>query len=322
MLRSYAMTHEWVSELGLPITALFLLVAGCTDGAKETIQPEPGSGGQTERDAAVDQTSPRDAAQPDGAVSFECKRAAGLKGPKMVAVPAPNGSTYCIDTTEVTQGQYAEFLEAKGGSMIDNPDDMSGQPAGCELNARYVSARPDDEPPNCRWTHEAFDPMGTHPDFPVGCVDWCDAYMYCAWAGKRLCGAMGGGPIAWEQQSNANVSEWYNACSQGGTLPYPYGDAYDEEKCARESVALADEVGQRPECHGTEPPFDQLFDMSGNIAEWTNACEVAEGSKYEYCQYRGKFYLPPEPAGYSCDATETGSRLTKYPGLGFRCCLD
>lgn len=37
-------------------------------------------------------------------------------GPKMVAVSAPGGTTYCIDATEVTQVQYALFLQNTTGA--------------------------------------------------------------------------------------------------------------------------------------------------------------------------------------------------------------
>jgi formylglycine-generating enzyme required for sulfatase activity len=41
----------------------------------------------------------------------------------MVLVRAPNGTPYCIDTTEVTQAQYQEFLvKVSGKPGTEHPE--------------------------------------------------------------------------------------------------------------------------------------------------------------------------------------------------------
>ena len=123
----------------------------------------------------------------------------------------------CVDATEVTQNQYAAFLN-------------SGAPAASGCDATFD--------PSC-----AFDP-GQSPDHPVVCVDWCDAASYCAWAGKRLCHA----ESEWESACANGEGLRYPygdsfdaaACdaADGGTQPVmskptcrgkkaPYSDIYD-----------------------------------------------------------------------------------------------
>ena len=43
-------------------------------------------------------------------------------GAVMVEIPAPDGSTYCMDTTEATRGHYAEFLKANSEGMTRKDD--------------------------------------------------------------------------------------------------------------------------------------------------------------------------------------------------------
>ena len=115
----------------------------------------------------------------------------------------------CIDATEVTNVMYGAFLAAKPSAAL--------QPAACAWNVDYT---PSGGPP-------ASDTR------PVVGVDWCDAWLYCAWSGKRLCGHVGdGGNNPTDAFANASMSEWYGVCTNGGASAFAYGDTFDGAKCA------------------------------------------------------------------------------------------
>jgi formylglycine-generating enzyme required for sulfatase activity len=89
---------------------------------------------------------------------------------------------------------------------------------------------------------------------PVVGVDWCDAWSFCDWAGKRLCGALDGSQLPFTSAGGA-TSEWSIACSRDGQRVFPYGDVV--------------EVGTMATCEGG---FAGVRDMSGNAHEWIDAC--------------------------------------------------
>jgi formylglycine-generating enzyme required for sulfatase activity len=118
-----------------------------------------------------------------------------------------NVGAFCIDATEVSLEQYLEFVTA----ATQTPPE---QPSACSWNTAF-----EPDPPNAGAT-----------ELPVRGVDWCDARAYCQWAGKRLCGAIAGGPSPYDEPSGA-LNAWYAACSAGGTRAFPYGDEYDPQAC-------------------------------------------------------------------------------------------
>src|SRR5262249_6416251 len=141
--------------------------AGCSDGAKNGAEADVDCGGG----ACTPCASGRHCLVPGDCAGGYCNAGScGACPMDMVEVPHPAG-TFCIDATEVTNGAYKAFLAAS--------PDPSAQPAFCGWNTDYSPSSfygPDDH--------------------PVVYVDWCDAYAYCEAAGKRLCGAIGGGAVA------------------------------------------------------------------------------------------------------------------------------
>jgi formylglycine-generating enzyme required for sulfatase activity len=163
-------------------------------------------------------------------------------------------------------------------------------------------------------------------------VDWCDAKAYCAWAGKRLCGKIGGGANAPADFANAAKSEWFTACSHAGAYKFPYGaqgDTYDGTACVG-----ADQGAVRPTAVPTascQGGYDGVFDLSGNVSEWENSC-AASTSFSDQCLYRGGSYLDLDTGTSPTLLCNSGSaatpksvskaRSTRSKEIGFRCCAD
>ncbi|MCA9687728.1 MAG: SUMF1/EgtB/PvdO family nonheme iron enzyme, partial [Myxococcales bacterium] len=167
------------------------------------------------------------------------------------------GAAFLIDAHEVRVRDYLKF--------VADPDGPPPLPAGCEWKTSHI---PDQWP----------DQLGENLDYPVRRIDWCDAWAYCAWAGKHLCGLVGGEPASLEQIVDPIANEWYRACTNDSSLvPYPYGETYDPVRCnGEDGVADLLPVGAEGPCEGG---YAFLFDMSGNVWEWTNAC--ADGAPPE-----------------------------------------
>ena len=216
--------------------------------------------------------------------------------PVMVPIATAAGN-YCIDSTEVTNNQYAAWLTSIAGSeLFQEPE--------CSFNDSYVPATGMAPPAD---------------DAPVTQIDWCDAVAFCLWHGKRLCGKIGGGPVPYIDVTNAAVSQWHNACSQGGQLFYPYGNAYASSACNGQDKGLGASaaVGSQSTCVGG---FAGIFDLSGNVWEWEDACDGATGEN-DTCRRRGGGYNSIS-SDLDCSTAGGSLRSAANPTTGFRCCVD
>ena len=183
----------------------------------------------------------------------------------MVRLP-PEAGGFCIDAHETTRAEYAMFLAEPN---------VAPQPAACAFNAVDGGYTP------------GAVSNSQDMNLPQGGVDWCDARAYCEWAGKRLCGKIGGGAVPLGMSSDASVSQWQSACSRGGTRVFPYGNQYQGETCngfEAGHAALISALDQT--CEGG---YEGIFNMSGNAWEWEDACGTATGPD-DTCQLRsGEF---------------------------------
>jgi hypothetical protein len=231
-------------------------------------------------------------------------------GPVMVRADLA-AQPFCIDATEVTNVQYAAFLAATG-----NGTQTGGQPSVCSWNASYLPGSGD-----LAWPYAS-----GKENRPVVNVDWCDARAFCKWSGKRLCGGVGGGALASATSAGDPASsQWANACSLAGQRSYPYGSLWDGKACntaapAEKAQYIAD-VMHFPGCNGG---YSGVFDMTGNVEEWVDACDKSTGGS-DLCASAGAsaYEAGLAPADVTCTESVYGTpRNTQYVFLGFRCCTD
>lgn len=265
------------------------------DAALDT-RPDPTTDGESPGD---DAGATLDAAlDADAAPELVCP---DRTGPSMVRV-----GSYCIDSTEVTESQYAEFLAADAG--------FSGpRPSACRWKNDFTPGK--FNLPSCRWN------PGTYPHLPVTCVDWCDAYAYCRWAGKHLCGAISGGTIAWDSGADLDPQqdEWYGACSKGDGREYPYGATYDLGECNDNESGIGElaDAGSMPGCEGA---YAKLYDMVGNAFEFENSCSGDSGAA-DLCLLRGGSWAKSRFEFSKCSGRGVLDRRdNRFDDFGIRCC--
>ncbi len=185
---------------------------------------------------------------------------------------------FYLDAREVTNKQYAAFVQAK------------------KHRAPY------------NWPKGAM-PAGKE-SFPVAAVDWHDALAYCGWAGKRL-----PAEAEWERAARG-VAEGQK---------YPWGEHQPTKK-----DACFDTLGGPCEVGNFPANYFGLFDMAGNVWEWTAdwysreyyqsapASNPSGPEKGQYRVIRGGGWS--DIAKYLTNSYRSWARpLERSPNIGIRC---
>jgi formylglycine-generating enzyme required for sulfatase activity len=204
--------------------------------------------------------------------------------------------SYRIDKYEVTNAQYAVFVQATN-HRVPKHWPTSRSTGGSRPSIAY--------PPE-------------KADHPVVYVDWYDANEYCHWAGKRL----------------PTEEEWEKAARGTDGRIFPWGNSFDAKKANtpqywlssnREGDTMA--VGQ---FDNGKSPYG-LYDMAGNVYEWTanwykpyphnTEFNVHYGEKNKIVR-GGSWY---DCLSYGCGLSSPSYNRSRFApeirnkGFGFRC---
>lgn len=166
--------------------------------------------------------------------------------------------SFWLDETEVTNDQFAEFVEAS--SYVTTAEQIGNAGVFSPKLQRWTLVEGAD------WRHPEGDvsSISARPDQPVVHVSWADAAAYCTWKGKRL-------PTEAEFEYAARGGKQETA--------YPWGDEFTpagkhqantwqgefphHDDAADGFAGIAPVKSYAPNGYG-------LYDIAGNVWEWVN----------------------------------------------------
>ena len=234
----------------------------------------------------------------DTGESFSDELSSGGTGPRVVVIPGGRftlgGGTpgqqdlgvvkidyrIAIGATEVTVGQYRQFLQATRSGNID----------------KFGNAA---------------------ENLPASGVSWDEAEAYLTWLSR----ATG------HHYRLPSASEWEYAARAGTSTLYSWGDEVEPERanclgCTRKFAGELAPVGSFP------PNAWGLYDMHGNVWEWTKDCIDSNSAPpangmpqlFGNCESREIRGGSAKSDGWSIRAgtRATALRKTRLPDVGFR----
>jgi formylglycine-generating enzyme required for sulfatase activity len=236
---------------------------------------------------------------------------------------------FFMDKTDVTNAEFAKFVAATGYVTIaerkPRAEDFPGAPPENLVAGAVVFSQPDHPVPlnnyyqwwsyvpGANWRH----PLGPGSDikgkdqYPVVQVSYPDAEAYAKWAGKRLPseaewefaarGGLAGKPFVWGDEFRPH-GKWMANTHQGH---FPDHDAGEDGY-----VGLAPVAQYEPNPYG-------LFDMAGNVWQWTS--DWYRPDYYQQLAAQSEIARNPQGPDSAYDPAEPTERKKVHRGGSFLC---
>lgn len=193
--------------------------------------------------------------------------------PNEIAIPASEGvTTFTIFETEVTNGQYATFLQELKTVVTETADAKSND---CNLNNTVTALCYNFEGEGITEDKTIAKDGGKarvvanygivpdrYTDHPVTYVSWYGAWEYCKALGKTL----------------PTVKQWRAAAGSAYGNLYPWGNAEPNPSCLFANAALSndsnvyckgDTVSVKDVNYANGLTREGLWQMAGNVSEWS-----------------------------------------------------
>lgn len=194
---------------------------------------------------------------------------------------------YWVDLQAAAKKEFRQDADYRNASMANRPQGMSDR--STYIKKERINVYPD----TLAWLHDysyAFnDPLTekyfwhvAYDNYPVVGVNWNQAKAFCVWRTEKLNNYLKSqkGDVTLSEFRLPTEAEWEWAARGGNHLnPYPWGGPYtrNEKGCFLANFKplrgnyIAD-GGLTTLVVGHYPPNDWgLYDMAGNVAEWTNS---------------------------------------------------
>jgi len=254
-------------------------------------------------------------------IALVCLGLSGCQGPgeKMALAPAPMGMVTIdgngddlqdlyMDATEVTTAEFKAFVDATNYKTEAEDFGWSGVFSKDSLGWLPVD--------DATWRFPLGpDSAAARPEHPVTQLSMRDVQAYAEWAGKRL----------------PTEAEWIWAASQGGLFPeFPWGKEMVPDPQSYpgnwwqgpfpyEDGVLDGFPGIAP-VKSFPPAANGLYDISGNVWEWTTSKKNATG---EYVIKGGSFLCSTSYCtGFNFQQRQFTPADSGLNHLGFRCVKD
>jgi formylglycine-generating enzyme required for sulfatase activity len=263
---------------------------------------------------------------------------------------------FWMDTTEVTNEQFAEFVKATGHVTVaekePDPQQFPDVPKEKLKPFSAVFTPPTTDTPTRRmddWWKPVYGADWKHPDgpgssiagkekYPVVHISWVDAAAYATWARKRL-----PTEAEWEFAARGGLEgkkyAWGDEFKPGGkSMANTWQGTFPNQNLTEDGHRTAAPVGSFP------PNGYGLYDMAGNVWEWCSdwysrdyfktspkdnpqgpesSMDPSDPKSKRKVQKGGSFLCAENYcARYQVGARHSGEMESAADHIGFRCVKD